>query len=217
MTIQAAYMATISCARKCTLYSSFEASINTSAGFQELWEIWEIWSNLFNFKMHQTKRFADKSWKFPTVLEIHAKSSFTYKKNASKLITSMKNATALTCSFYFVNYRRSLRMVTFVEFNSVWNSVLVLNKGKSSRSSVFWSVQSIAEVFRCFICMEKLRDARLCPHCSKLCCFSCIRVSLRHKKMRAITVLILCILNGVCLCLWQRWLTEQRAQCPHCR
>uniref|UniRef100_A0AAY4ELP4 Tripartite motif containing 37 n=1 Tax=Denticeps clupeoides TaxID=299321 RepID=A0AAY4ELP4_9TELE len=32
-------------------------------------------------------------------------------------------------------------------------------------------------------------DARLCPHCSKLCCFSCIR----------------------------RWLTEQRAQCPHCR
>jgi hypothetical protein len=25
--------------------------------------------------------------------------------------------------------------------------------------------------------MEKLRDARLCPHCSKLCCFSCIRVS----------------------------------------
>uniref|UniRef100_A0A8D2N6K3 Tripartite motif containing 37 n=1 Tax=Zonotrichia albicollis TaxID=44394 RepID=A0A8D2N6K3_ZONAL len=47
----------------------------------------------------------------------------------------------------------------------------------------------IAEVFRCFICMEKLRDARLCPHCSKLCCFSCIR----------------------------RWLTEQRAQCPHCR
>ncbi|XP_042298405.1 E3 ubiquitin-protein ligase TRIM37 [Sceloporus undulatus] len=51
------------------------------------------------------------------------------------------------------------------------------------------SVESIAEVFRCYICMEKLRDARLCPHCSKLCCFSCIR----------------------------RWLTEQRAQCPHCR
>uniref|UniRef100_A0A8C1VHC1 Tripartite motif containing 37 n=1 Tax=Cyprinus carpio TaxID=7962 RepID=A0A8C1VHC1_CYPCA len=49
--------------------------------------------------------------------------------------------------------------------------------------------RSIAEVFRCFICIEKLRDARLCPHCSKLCCFSCIR----------------------------RWLTEQRAQCPHCR
>ncbi|KAF0038405.1 hypothetical protein F2P81_008889 [Scophthalmus maximus] len=38
------------------------------------------------------------------------------------------------------------------------------------------SVESIAEVFRCFICMEKLRDARLCPHCSKLCCFSCIRL-----------------------------------------
>jgi len=51
------------------------------------------------------------------------------------------------------------------------------------------SVESLAEVFHCFICMEKLRDARLCPHCSKLCCFICI----------------------------QRWLTEQRSQCPHCQ
>ena len=49
--------------------------------------------------------------------------------------------------------------------------------------------QSLAEVFRCFICMEKLVDAHLCPHCSKLCCYTCIR----------------------------RWLTEQRNQCPHCR
>ncbi|XP_052797525.1 LOW QUALITY PROTEIN: E3 ubiquitin-protein ligase TRIM37-like [Mya arenaria] len=51
------------------------------------------------------------------------------------------------------------------------------------------SVESLTEVFRCFICMEKLRDARLCPHCSKLCCYTCIR----------------------------RWLTETRMQCPHCR
>ncbi|XP_046998426.1 E3 ubiquitin-protein ligase TRIM37-like [Schistocerca americana] len=51
------------------------------------------------------------------------------------------------------------------------------------------SVETLAEVFRCFICMEKLRDAHLCPHCSKLCCYVCIR----------------------------RWLTEQRPQCPHCR
>uniref|UniRef100_A0A1I8GPT5 E3 ubiquitin-protein ligase TRIM37 n=1 Tax=Macrostomum lignano TaxID=282301 RepID=A0A1I8GPT5_9PLAT len=36
---------------------------------------------------------------------------------------------------------------------------------------------SLAEVFSCFICMERLRDARLCPHCSKLCCFVCICVS----------------------------------------
>ena len=50
-------------------------------------------------------------------------------------------------------------------------------------------VQGLADVFRCFICMDKLRDARLCPHCSKLCCFACIR----------------------------RWLVEQRSQCPHCR
>ena len=53
----------------------------------------------------------------------------------------------------------------------------------------FYFFQSLAEVFRCFICMEKLQDAHLCPHCSKLCCYLCIR----------------------------RWLTEQRPQCPHCR
>lgn len=49
--------------------------------------------------------------------------------------------------------------------------------------------ETINDVFRCFICMEKLQDAHLCPHCSKLCCYLCI----------------------------SRWLTEQRRQCPHCR
>lgn len=49
--------------------------------------------------------------------------------------------------------------------------------------------QSIQEIFRCFICMENLRDARMCPRCSKLCCKQCI----------------------------QRWLSETRPQCPHCR
>lgn len=59
----------------------------------------------------------------------------------------------------------------------------------NSKTSEDHSVETLAEVFRCFICMEKLRDAHLCPHCSKLCCYTCIR----------------------------RWLTEQRSQCPHCR
>lgn len=59
----------------------------------------------------------------------------------------------------------------------------------NSKNADDHSVETLAEVFRCFICMEKLRDAHLCPHCSKLCCYTCIR----------------------------RWLTEQRSQCPHCR
>lgn len=50
-------------------------------------------------------------------------------------------------------------------------------------------LQTLLETFKCFICMEKIQDAHLCPHCSKLCCYSCMR----------------------------RWLTEQRSQCPHCR
>ncbi|XP_043512448.1 E3 ubiquitin-protein ligase TRIM37-like isoform X2 [Frieseomelitta varia] len=59
----------------------------------------------------------------------------------------------------------------------------------NSKNSDDHSVETLAEVFRCFICMEKLTDAHLCPHCSKLCCYTCIR----------------------------KWLTEQRSQCPHCR
>ena len=62
-------------------------------------------------------------------------------------------------------------------------------RDKGARNDDEHSVETLAEVFRCFICMEKLRDAHLCPHCSKLCCHVCIR----------------------------RWLTEQRSQCPHCR
>lgn len=62
-------------------------------------------------------------------------------------------------------------------------------RNKSGTKHDEHSVETLAEVFRCFICMEKLRDAHLCPHCSKLCCYVCIR----------------------------RWLTEQRSQCPHCR
>lgn len=61
--------------------------------------------------------------------------------------------------------------------------------GNNGMKSDEHSVETLSEVFRCFICMERLRDAHLCPHCSKLCCYVCIR----------------------------RWLTEQRSQCPHCR
>ncbi|XP_071446095.1 E3 ubiquitin-protein ligase TRIM37-like isoform X2 [Hetaerina americana] len=62
-------------------------------------------------------------------------------------------------------------------------------RNNSNRKPGNSSVETLTEVFRCFICMEKLQDAHLCPHCSKLCCYACIR----------------------------RWLTEQRSQCPHCR
>lgn len=48
---------------------------------------------------------------------------------------------------------------------------------------------SIAEIFKCFICFGKVTDAQLCPCCSKLVCLTCI----------------------------QRWLLEQKPECPHCR
>lgn len=94
------------------------------------------------------------------------------------------------------------RLVPFVKIKSKFLIFLLCamecwsNESESVNFNHFFShsfnsilFQTLAEVFRCFICMEKLRDAHLCPHCSKLCCYVCIR----------------------------RWLTEQRSQCPHCR
>lgn len=63
-------------------------------------------------------------------------------------------------------------------WHAAWKTNPALDMFEVCGLTVISPLQSIAEVFRCFICMEKLRDARLCPHCSKLCCFSCIRVSL---------------------------------------
>lgn len=74
----------------------------------------------------------------------------------------------------------------YVSLNSTLNLIMVVYTPHYCK---YIFLQTLAEVFRCFICMEKLRDAHLCPHCSKLCCYVCIR----------------------------RWLTEQRSQCPHCR
>lgn len=79
-----------------------------------------------------------------------------------------------------------------VEVRSIWPSFERFWPS-FSMAVILWQtcrcLQTLAEVFRCFICMEKLVDAHLCPHCSKLCCYACVR----------------------------RWLTEQRSQCPHCR
>ena len=50
-------------------------------------------------------------------------------------------------------------------------------------------VENLSEMFRCFICMQKLNNAHLCPHCSKLTCYSCI----------------------------VRWFEEGHSHCAHCR
>ena len=50
-----------------------------------------------------------------------------------------------------------------------------LASNQSSISNPDPAVESLSDVFRCFICMERLRNAHLCPHCSKLCCYLCIR------------------------------------------
>nr|CDS34064.1 E3 ubiquitin protein ligase TRIM37 [Hymenolepis microstoma] len=51
------------------------------------------------------------------------------------------------------------------------------------------SIDALASVFKCLICIGTTADARMCPNCSKLFCFGCIR----------------------------RWITQIKTECPHCR
>lgn len=62
-----------------------------------------------------------------------------------------------------------------------------IDKNISEQSS--GSKSHLEEIFKCFICFGRVKNAQMCPHCSKLCCNNCIK----------------------------KWLTEQKSQCPHCR
>jgi hypothetical protein len=63
---------------------------------------------------------------------------------------------------------------------------------------------SIEDIFRCPICLGRVHNAQMCPFCSKMCCYTCITVaSYLHFTI-----------HQYC---FQKWLVEQRPQCPHCR
>ena len=36
---------------------------------------------------------------------------------------------------------------------------------------------NLDEIFKCFICFNKVENAVMCPFCSKLCCSACIQVN----------------------------------------
>jgi tripartite motif-containing protein 37 len=54
----------------------------------------------------------------------------------------------------------------------------------------------IDDYTKCYICLGKLVDATMCPHCNKLSCQRCIQVTIGIKK---------------------KWLLERKSQCPLCR
>ncbi|PRP86343.1 hypothetical protein PROFUN_05484 [Planoprotostelium fungivorum] len=50
-------------------------------------------------------------------------------------------------------------------------------------------METIEDILRCLICLDRVKNAQMCPSCSKICCDRCIR----------------------------KWITQQKPQCPHCR
>lgn len=61
-------------------------------------------------------------------------------------------------------------------------------------------LQGIAELLRCYICMEGLKDTTLCPHCCKLVCFNCVTVSYSIPRVCE----TLCC-DIMCLYVGQQW------------
>jgi hypothetical protein len=52
-------------------------------------------------------------------------------------------------------------------------------------------VQSLSELLCCYICADRLRDASLCPHCSKMGCYTCIQVlGVGFKSLNMLNVLL---------------------------
>lgn len=45
---------------------------------------------------------------------------------------------------------------------------------QESRHEVGHSALDMSELFRCFICFGTVKNAQMCPNCSKLCCYLCI-------------------------------------------
>ncbi|VDL60673.1 unnamed protein product [Hymenolepis diminuta] len=68
-------------------------------------------------------------------------------------------------------------------------SALSLDVFSAALSGTISRAVALSNVFKCLICMGTTADARMCPNCSKLFCFGCIR----------------------------RWITQIKAECPHCR
>ena len=67
------------------------------------------------------------------------------------------------------------------------------------------------EVFKCVVCLGRLRDARMCPACSKVpAVLLCVCVSVCAAFTSLCCAQMCC---GPCI---QRWLDET-PECPHCR
>lgn len=80
----------------------------------------------------------------------------------------------------------------------------------------FFTPQTLIDVFRCFICMEKLQEAHLCPFCSKLCCYGCIsRWLVEQRKVSEtcdfLNVFLTFLLNFTAMSLLPRTFTRPRA------
>lgn len=112
-----------------------------------------------NYDMFSNKSYSDKKNLFMNLLSLN-------DLNSKNPLSSHNYYSNVNEQFFQVNNNRNYN----------------LNQSSGSKTH-------LEEIFKCFICFGRVKNAQMCPHCSKLCCNNCIK----------------------------KWLTEQKSQCPHCR
>ena len=116
-----------------------------------------------NYDMFSNKSYSDKKNMFLNLISLN-------EMNSKNGINSNNFFSNMNDPFLHLNSNRN------------YEKNLALNQSSGSKSN-------LEEIFKCFICFGRVKNAQMCPHCSKLCCNNCIK----------------------------KWLTEQKSQCPHCR
>lgn len=96
---------------------------------------------------------------------------------------------------------------------------LVINYNLINSPPTIWFLQGISELLRCYICMERLSDATICPHCSKLGCFSCIQVNNFNLKGSGLSYLVppstSLVHSHRQICLYCQWITIAQSAYLH--
>lgn len=108
-----------------------------------------------------------------------------YDMYSNKSYSDKKSLFLNLISLNEMTQKNSLNQNYFSHANEFFPS----NNNRSYGNQSSGSKTHLEEIFKCFICFGRVKNAQMCPHCSKLCCNNCIK----------------------------KWLTEQKSQCPHCR
>ncbi|VDN96332.1 unnamed protein product [Rodentolepis nana] len=111
-------------------------------------------------------------------------SEIYYSNPLVKTISAQMDLTSIVDTVFQLSYGEITEIFVWCLFWTVGVPNMVKHQYGSDEE-----YSALTSVFKCLICIGTTADARMCPNCSKLFCFGCIR----------------------------RWITQIKTECPHCR